>query len=194
MGVFFSRMSVAISADTAHTSPPPPPPDAHPRYIRHPGLSNIMSVDWNPRWIVSPLIASFHAGVAVLMSPDIPLQLGLDSRQQFCLQSLPSMERLPLQYTVCVAHNVKAAHQEAVQQLSQHSRELPNMRTLWSVILRFRLVEMRTVCCQSSNMLYHQVKGWCEWGTICTCCISVGILGIVTLNPHFFPRAAAASV
>ncbi|XP_068459143.1 SITS-binding protein [Clinocottus analis] len=70
-------------------------------------------------------------GVAVLVSPDVPLQLGLDSRQQFCLQSLPSMERLPLQYTVCVAHNVKAAHREAVQQLSHHSRELPNMNTLW---------------------------------------------------------------
>ncbi|XP_035520344.1 SITS-binding protein isoform X3 [Morone saxatilis] len=71
------------------------------------------------------------SGVAVLVSPDIPLQLGVDSRQQFCLQSLPSMERLPLQYTVCVAHNVKAVHQEAVQQLSQHSRELPNMKALW---------------------------------------------------------------
>ncbi|XP_033997493.1 SITS-binding protein [Trematomus bernacchii] len=71
------------------------------------------------------------SGVAVLVSPDIPLQLGLDSRQQFCLQSLPSMEREPLQYTVCVANNVKAAHQEAVQQLYQHSRELPNMNALW---------------------------------------------------------------
>ncbi|KAK1888461.1 SITS-binding protein [Dissostichus eleginoides] len=71
------------------------------------------------------------SGVAVLVSPDIPLQLGLDSRQQFCLQSLPSMEREPLQYTVCVAKNVKAAHQEAVQQLYQHSRELPNMNALW---------------------------------------------------------------
>ncbi|KAF3689018.1 SITS-binding protein SP105 [Channa argus] len=71
------------------------------------------------------------SGVAVLVAPDIPLQLGLDSRQQFCLQSLPSMERLPLQYTVCVAYNVKAAHQEAMQQLSLHSRELPNMRALW---------------------------------------------------------------
>lgn len=78
----------------------------------------------------------------MLVSPDIPLQLGVDSRQQFCLQSLPSMERLPLQYTVCVAHNVKAAHQEAVQQLSQESRELPNMKALWLVNLRFRLMEM----------------------------------------------------
>lgn len=74
------------------------------------------------------------AGVAVLVSPDIPLQLGLDSRQQFCLQSLPSLERLPLQYTVCVAHNVRAAHQEAVQRLSQHPRELPSMKTLRSVL------------------------------------------------------------
>lgn len=93
----------------------------------------------------SPLpCASRHAGVAVLVSPDIPLQLGVDSRQQFCLQSLPSMERLPLQYTVCVARDVKAAHQEAVQQLSQHSRELPNMKALWLVrFLRFTLAEMR---------------------------------------------------
>lgn len=52
------------------------------------------------------------------------------------------MERLPLQYTVCVAHNVKAAHQEAVQQLSEHSRELPNMKALRLVQFRFRLDQM----------------------------------------------------
>ncbi|XP_063336070.1 SITS-binding protein [Pelmatolapia mariae] len=86
----------------------------------------------NPTGFGSALERYFlgSSGVALLVSPDIPLQLGLDSRQQFCLQSLPSMERLPLQYTVCVAHNVKAAHQEAVQQLSEHSRELPNMKAL----------------------------------------------------------------
>lgn len=72
-------------------------------------------------------------GVAVLLSPDIPVQLGVESRQQFCLQSLPGMERLPLQYSVCVARHIKAVHQEAVLQLSPHSRELPNMRTLWLV-------------------------------------------------------------
>ncbi|XP_037623804.1 SITS-binding protein isoform X1 [Sebastes umbrosus] len=87
----------------------------------------------NPSGFGSPLERYFlgSSGVAVLVSPDIPLQLGMDSRQQFCLQSLPSMERLPLQYTVCVAPDVKAAHQEAVRQLSQHSRELPNLNTLW---------------------------------------------------------------
>lgn len=113
-----------------------------------------MSTNRNPQWTVSTyvcvswisdkhdvinrhficvLISSQHAGVAVLVSPDIPLQLGVDSRQQFCLQSLPNMERLPLQYSVCVSHNVKAAHQEAVQLLTQHNRELPNMKTLWLV-------------------------------------------------------------
>lgn len=96
------------------------------------------------------MFASRHAGVAVLVSPDIPLQLGLDSRQQFCLQSLPSMERLPLQYTVCVAHNVKAAHQEAAQQLSQHNRELPNMKALWLVNFSYRFVEKR-ISCQNGN-------------------------------------------
>ncbi|XP_028264485.1 SITS-binding protein isoform X3 [Parambassis ranga] len=87
----------------------------------------------NPSGFGSALERYFlgSSGVAVFVSPDIPLQLGVDSRQQFCLQSLPSMERLPLQYTVCVAHNVKAAHQEVVQQLSEHSRELPNMQALW---------------------------------------------------------------
>lgn len=77
------------------------------------------------------LSASYPAGAAVLVSPDNPVQLGVDSKHQFCLKSLPSMERLPLQYTVCVARNVRAAHQEAVQQLSEHSREQPNMKTLW---------------------------------------------------------------
>ncbi|KAM9855015.1 SITS-binding protein [Aulostomus maculatus] len=87
----------------------------------------------NPSGFGSALERYFlgSSGVAVLISPDIPLQLGVDSGEQFCLQSLPSMERLPLQYTVCVAHSVKSAHLEAVQQLSQQSRELPNMKALW---------------------------------------------------------------
>nr|XP_040019046.1 SITS-binding protein [Gasterosteus aculeatus aculeatus] len=87
----------------------------------------------NPSGFGSALERYFlgSSGVAVFVSPDVPLQLGMDSRQQFCLQSLPSLERLPLQYTVCVARNVKAAHQEAAQQLSHHGRELPNLDVLW---------------------------------------------------------------
>nr|XP_057932417.1 SITS-binding protein [Doryrhamphus excisus] len=87
----------------------------------------------NPSGFGSALERYFlgSSGVAVLVSPDLPLQLGVDSRQQFCLQSLPSMDLLPLQYTVCVANNVKAVHQEAVQQLSQVNREIPNMNALW---------------------------------------------------------------
>ncbi|RVE72205.1 hypothetical protein OJAV_G00059460 [Oryzias javanicus] len=71
------------------------------------------------------------SGVAVLVPPDSPLQLGLDSRQQFCLQSRPGLERPLLQYTVCVAPHLRAAHQEAQQQLLQSSRELPSMKALW---------------------------------------------------------------
>ena len=100
--------------------------------------------------------ASLHAGVAVLVSPDIPLQLGVDSRQQFCLQSLPSMERLPLQYTVCVAHNVKAAHQEAVQQLSEHNREMPNMKALWWVQFKLKLEKNLNILL----LYFSQVKQW----------------------------------
>ncbi|XP_036431692.1 SITS-binding protein [Colossoma macropomum] len=70
------------------------------------------------------------SGVAVLVSPHIPLHVGVQSRQQFCLQTAPGMERMPLQYTVCVGQNVKTVHQEAVQQLSVPFRELPNMNVL----------------------------------------------------------------
>ncbi|XP_062318699.1 SITS-binding protein [Osmerus eperlanus] len=80
------------------------------------------------------------SGVAVLVSPDMPLQMSIDSRQQFCLQSPSSMERVPLQYTVCVGHNVKAVHQEALQRLSQPGRELPSMDILrlpfWSLLAK----------------------------------------------------------
>ncbi|KAI4894592.1 hypothetical protein NFI96_018816 [Prochilodus magdalenae] len=70
------------------------------------------------------------SGVAVLVAPHIPLHVGVQSRQQFCLQTAPGMERLPLQYTVCVGQNIKTVHQEAVQQLSVPFRELPNMNVL----------------------------------------------------------------
>ncbi|XP_030646473.1 SITS-binding protein [Chanos chanos] len=70
------------------------------------------------------------SGVAVLVAPHIPLHVGVESRQQFCLQSPSSMDRMPLQYTVCVGQNIKAIHQEAMQQLSVPNRILPNMDVL----------------------------------------------------------------
>ncbi len=72
----------------------------------------------------------FFKGVSVLVAPNIPLHVGMESRQQFCLQTPPSMERMPLQYTVCVGHNIRAVHQESMQQLSTARRELPNMDVL----------------------------------------------------------------
>uniref|UniRef100_A0A673MLQ7 SITS-binding protein-like n=1 Tax=Sinocyclocheilus rhinocerous TaxID=307959 RepID=A0A673MLQ7_9TELE len=70
------------------------------------------------------------SGVSVLVAPNIPLHVGIESRQQYCLQTPPSMERMPLQYTVCVGHNIRAVHQESMQQLSTARRELPNMDVL----------------------------------------------------------------
>ncbi|XP_007228128.3 SITS-binding protein [Astyanax mexicanus] len=70
------------------------------------------------------------SGVAVLVAPHIPLHVGVQSRQQFCLQTAPSMERMPLQYTVCVGQNISAVHQEAIQQLNMPYRELPKMNVL----------------------------------------------------------------
>ncbi|MCI4381677.1 hypothetical protein PGIGA_G00254830 [Pangasianodon gigas] len=70
------------------------------------------------------------SGVAVLVTPHIPLHVGIESRRQFCLQTTPSMARLPLQYTVCVGENVKAVYQESIQKLSMPYRELPGMNVL----------------------------------------------------------------
>ncbi|TRY77601.1 hypothetical protein DNTS_024423 [Danionella cerebrum] len=70
------------------------------------------------------------SGVSVLVAPNIPLHVGLDSQQQYCLQTPPSMERMPLQYTVCVGHNMKTVHQESMRQLSTARRQLPNMEIL----------------------------------------------------------------
>ncbi|XP_053339020.1 SITS-binding protein [Clarias gariepinus] len=70
------------------------------------------------------------SGVAVLVAPHIPLHVGVESRQQFCLQTTPSMARLPLQYTVCVGENVKAVYQDSIQQLSMSNRVLPSMNVL----------------------------------------------------------------
>ncbi|XP_056307450.1 SITS-binding protein isoform X2 [Danio aesculapii] len=70
------------------------------------------------------------SGVSVLVAPNIPLHVGMESQQQFCLQTPPSMERMPLQYTVCVGHNIKVVHQESMRQLSTTRRELPNMDVL----------------------------------------------------------------
>uniref|UniRef100_A0A6Q2ZFE1 Glycosyl hydrolase family 31 C-terminal domain-containing protein n=1 Tax=Esox lucius TaxID=8010 RepID=A0A6Q2ZFE1_ESOLU len=69
------------------------------------------------------------SGVAVLVSPEVPLQMGMEGRHNFCLQSPSSLERTPLQYTVCVGRNLRAVHQEVLKQLSPH-RELPNMDVL----------------------------------------------------------------
>ncbi|KAI5626884.1 SITS-binding protein, partial [Silurus asotus] len=70
------------------------------------------------------------SGVAVLVAPHVPLHVGVKSRQQFCLQTTPSIARLPLQYTVCVGENIKTVYQESIQQLSQLYRELPSMNVL----------------------------------------------------------------
>ncbi|XP_036390383.1 SITS-binding protein [Megalops cyprinoides] len=70
------------------------------------------------------------SGVAVLVAPEVPLQMGFDSRRQFCLRTAPSMELQPLEYAVCVGHDLKAVHQEVGRQLSLHERVLPNLDIL----------------------------------------------------------------
>ncbi|KAL4622701.1 SITS-binding protein-like [Arapaima gigas] len=69
-------------------------------------------------------------GVAVLVDPEVPLHVGFDSRQQFCLRTPASAEQQPLQYTLCVGRNAKSVHQEVGRQLSAHKRTLPNLDIL----------------------------------------------------------------
>ncbi|KAJ8340047.1 hypothetical protein SKAU_G00346800 [Synaphobranchus kaupii] len=70
-------------------------------------------------------------GVAVLVDPEVALHVGFDSMRNFCLRTPPSMEHLPLKYTVCVGPNLKAVHQKVWRHPPSHKPALPNMDTLW---------------------------------------------------------------
>lgn len=70
-------------------------------------------------------------GVAVLVDPEVALHVGFENMQEFCLRMPPSMERLPLKYTVCVGANLKAVHQEVWPCPPSHKPVLPNMDILW---------------------------------------------------------------
>ncbi|KAG9333490.1 hypothetical protein JZ751_011498 [Albula glossodonta] len=69
-------------------------------------------------------------GVAVQVDPDVPLQVGIDSRTQFCLRVAPGLDLQPLRYTACVGRDLKAVHQEMGHQLHSHKRVLPNLNIL----------------------------------------------------------------
>ncbi|XP_061100399.1 SITS-binding protein-like isoform X2 [Conger conger] len=70
-------------------------------------------------------------GVAVLVDPEVALQVGFESMRRFCLRKPPSMAKLPLKYTVCVGSNLKAMHQEVRLRPLSHKPALPNMDILW---------------------------------------------------------------
>ncbi|KAJ8343205.1 hypothetical protein SKAU_G00305340 [Synaphobranchus kaupii] len=70
------------------------------------------------------------SGVAVLVDPEVPLQVGFESRSQFCLRAAPGMERQPLHYTVCVGRDLKSVHQEVGSRLHLSKRPLPNLNIL----------------------------------------------------------------
>ncbi|XP_031420220.1 SITS-binding protein [Clupea harengus] len=77
------------------------------------------------------------SGVAVMVAPQVPLLVGVESRQQFCLQSGSSLERPPLQYTVCVGENLRDLHQEVAPQRSLPTRELPSLGILRQTFWKF---------------------------------------------------------
>ncbi|XP_043923235.1 SITS-binding protein-like [Protopterus annectens] len=79
-------------------------------------------------------------GVAVLIAPDVPVHVSIESNKHFCLQTPPSSEQIPLQYTVCVGENIKSVHQEVGCHLYDHQqRMIPNINILWLPLWRTRI-------------------------------------------------------
>ncbi|XP_005988077.1 SITS-binding protein [Latimeria chalumnae] len=76
-------------------------------------------------------------GVAVIIAPDVPVHISIDSNKHFCLQTSSNTQLTPLQYTVCVSENIKTVHQEVRNQFSEHPSVLPSTEILWLPFWKF---------------------------------------------------------
>lgn len=65
-------------------------------------------------------------GVTVMVAPDVPFVLSLESNQHFCLGSAG----VPLQYLLCISSDVATAHQHVGTQLVEPARVLPDTALL----------------------------------------------------------------
>ncbi|XP_072527478.1 SITS-binding protein-like [Salminus brasiliensis] len=74
------------------------------------------------------------SGVAVLLSPDVPLNVGIQSNHHFCVQPQRALVTQPLQYRLCLGPNLKVVHQKIAQERSLSSPQLPNLAILRSPI------------------------------------------------------------
>ncbi|XP_077177399.1 SITS-binding protein-like isoform X2 [Paroedura picta] len=69
-------------------------------------------------------------GVTITIASDVPISLSVERNKHFCLESIPSISKAFLQYTVCVSPNITSAHQEVGSQLSRQRQRLPNIDLL----------------------------------------------------------------
>uniref|UniRef100_A0A8C5QEL3 Glycosyl hydrolase family 31 C-terminal domain-containing protein n=1 Tax=Leptobrachium leishanense TaxID=445787 RepID=A0A8C5QEL3_9ANUR len=70
-------------------------------------------------------------GIAVLISPDVPVSVSIERNKSFCVETPPSTDMSPLQYTVCVGETIQSVHQEMGSLLYEKQRRLPNTEILW---------------------------------------------------------------
>ncbi|XP_063044163.1 SITS-binding protein-like [Engraulis encrasicolus] len=79
------------------------------------------------------------SGVAVLLSPLAPLQVGIERQRQVCVRLEPGTPpQQPLHYRVCVARNLKDAHQLMTRQRhATASPVMPNLAMLRPSLWKF---------------------------------------------------------
>ena len=60
-------------------------------------------------------------GVAIMLSPTVALQVGIERERQLCVRVEPGVLVQPLHYRVCVARNLKEAHQVVIRHRQRHA-------------------------------------------------------------------------
>ncbi|KAG5270167.1 hypothetical protein AALO_G00189510 [Alosa alosa] len=79
------------------------------------------------------------SGVAILLSPTVPLQVGMErEQQQLCVRVEPGTLPQPLHYRVCVARNLKEAHQVMTRMRYASTPVMPNTGILRSSLWKFQ--------------------------------------------------------
>ncbi|XP_066511030.1 SITS-binding protein-like [Hoplias malabaricus] len=99
---------------------------------------------YNPSGFGSVLDHQFFGstGVAVLLSPDVPLNVGINNNAHLCVQPQRTRAAQPLKYRVCVGQNLRAVHHKIAQGRSPHPPQLPNMAILrsplWKLVVNVK--------------------------------------------------------
>ncbi|XP_012692022.2 SITS-binding protein-like [Clupea harengus] len=79
------------------------------------------------------------SGVAIMLSSTVALQVGIERERQLCVRVEPGALVQPLHYRVCVARNLKEAHQVVMRHRQRHANVpvMPNTGILRSSLWKF---------------------------------------------------------